>query len=219
MDYNIHVSDGNTKLGVIPSFSLTPVMTCRADAPCKDRCYARFAYRCYKQTRRAYDENTKLVQKNLIRFENQMNAWLDLYHPQVFRIHVSGDFCSYEYLLAWSRVIRKHPDTLFFCFTKQWDIVREYMKSHHLMPNFTIILSAWVPNGDVKTWCPPGDLLAKLPVAWVVDEKHDEQYSTLAKNIGVERIGKIRKCSGNCDECGMCFHLRKSNGDVLFRLH
>ena len=121
--------------------------------------------------------------------------------------------------MAWSRIIHKHPDTLFFCFTKQWDIVREYMKSHHLMPNFTIILSAWVPNGDIKTWCPPGDLLAKLPVAWVVDKDNAEQYSTLAKNIGVERIGKIRKCSGKCDECGMCFHLRKSNGDVLFGLH
>ena len=37
MDYNIHVSDGNTKMGAIPSFSLPPVITCRADAPCKDR--------------------------------------------------------------------------------------------------------------------------------------------------------------------------------------
>ena len=96
MDYNIHVSDGNTKMGVIPSFSLTPVITCRADAPCKDRCYARHPYRLFPKTRRSYDENPKSVQKNLIRFEHQMHAWLDLYHPQVFRIHGAGDFYSYK---------------------------------------------------------------------------------------------------------------------------
>ena len=36
----------------------------------------------------------------------------------IVRIHVAGDFFSYAYMLAWSKVAIRNPDTLFYAYTK-----------------------------------------------------------------------------------------------------
>lgn len=216
MDYNIHVSNGNTKLGGVANFSLTPIASCRDGVACKKGCYALRSYRRMPTVRMAWDENTKLVQKNLYRFENLMNAWIDANKPTMFRIHVAGDFISKDYLMSWVRIIKRHPDTNFFCFTKQHGYIEKYIASNTIPRNFTIIASAWLPN--TEGWLPPKKLLQRLPVAWVVKDK-DKDYAAIRAAIGSRRLLKAEKCSGNCESCGKCFHRRKSDGDIIFDLH
>lgn len=38
-DLFLNISEGNSKMDAIPSFSLPPVITCRPDAPCRKECY------------------------------------------------------------------------------------------------------------------------------------------------------------------------------------
>lgn len=210
----LHISVGNSKMGEIPSFSLPPITTCRKGVPCAKKCYAK---RFWPNVLSSYKENYEEA-SNLIRFENLMNAWIREHKPAVFRIHVSGDFFSAQYLNVWKRIARRYPGTQFFAFTKQWDVLRTSIQKN--TANFTIILSAWMPIGDVDVWLPPKDLMDKYPVSYVVDpKKRSEQIVALEKAIGMRRLLRTQECSGNCDGCGKCFHRRKRDGDILFSLH
>ena len=64
----IHISIGNSKMGMIPSFSLPAVTTCREGVPCAKRCYARL-FR--KSVLNGYDENFELAH-HLLRLENEL---------------------------------------------------------------------------------------------------------------------------------------------------
>ena len=214
---NIHISSDNAKMGEVPSFSLPPVVTCRKGVPCAGKCYAR---RFWPIILKRYSENYE-VSKNLIRFENLMNAWLTLNSPAVFRIHVSGDYYSARYLKTWIRIARRFPGTRFFSFSKQWDVIRAAVtRPANLPKNFTIILSAWLPVGDKSVWLPPKDLHDGFATAYVIDQKkRSEQMVAIEEAIGTRRLLRTQECTGNCDTCGLCFHRRKKDGDILFSLH
>ena len=208
----MHISVGNSKMGPIPSFSLPPITTCRCGVPCAKRCYVR---RFHKHVLDAFEENLEVAQ-NLIRLENELNTWFSLHKVvKIFRIHVSGDYFSVPYLKMWIRIARNHKDIQFFSFSKQWDVVRQSITWPHNLPkNFTMILSAWMPIGDRDVWMPPKDLFDNYPIAYVIDPKN-----TAEQMIGTRRLLRTQECMGNCEACGLCFHRRKKDGDILFSLH
>jgi hypothetical protein len=195
----VHISDGNTKTGKIPAFSLAPGMTCSA-AACRtcynEGCYARKLYRLRPTVKKAWDENTDFVLHDLERVENALDKYLTKHAPRFFRVHVSGDFVTREYAAAWARIASKHTETRFLAFTKQFDIIRGI----EFPGNFSIVASAWE---GVKI---PNDIRAAFPVAWVFNTIDD-----IPENIF--------ECPGRCDTCGACWGLAKKGIDVGFLKH
>lgn len=197
----LHISKGNSKTGAIPSFSLPSGKTC-SDIACKtcfqQGCYARKIERLRPVVRESYRANLLAIVESPQEAERELNSYFDLPNAtRLFRIHVSGDFFSSDYIDMWLRVIRKHPNTQFLAFTKQADIIKPHLQD--LPSNLSLVWSAW-PSVPV-----PRDIRKKLPVAWMQD--------------GTEkRVPKsAMECPGNCESCGRCWAL---NGkDVVFHKH
>lgn len=205
----ITISMANTKMGAIPSFSLMPVITCSPDAPCRiNGCYMKPLVAMRKSLKKALTKNTTIASQNPEDIYNQVCGWLAMYRPVAFRIHVSGDFFSVGYLDVWNRIAMQNPSVKFFAFTKQFGVLREFLSTHKLAKNLSIILSAWIPYSE--GWLPPADLLKKFPVAWVVDA--NQKLTQFI--VGYSR--KARYCLGKCETCGLCFNRKRKDGDIIF---
>lgn len=207
---NVHFSNGNAKLGIIPSFSLLPGVSCSAEAcaTClKEGCYACKNALCHgyniekNNCLRAWAENTVMAKHYLPQLERELNNYFDkLTAPAFFRIHVSGDFISLDYLKMWKRVIIAHSRTRFLVFTKQFDYIRQCSLLN--IDNCSPVLSGW-------TGCEiPQDLIDMgYRVAWCDDGEEDR--------IPDDALA----CPGNCDSCGMCWNLYSIGRDVKFHKH
>ena len=114
----ISISKGNKKLKNISSFSLSPIASCPFHKYCSDKCYARKAYRAYPNTKNAYDRNFRIAKENPENLKTQLVEEFRSYKGNYFRIHVSGDFYSQEYLDMWKEICKQFPDIQFMSFTK-----------------------------------------------------------------------------------------------------
>lgn len=194
----VTISKGNSKMGLIYSVSLPPIITCRADAPCKKGCYALKGAFLYKNVSSAYLNNYELYNNNPLEFELSILKQLPQYG--VFRWHVSGDIINNEYLNMMVRLAKKLKNVKFLAFTKKYEIVNEYLNNYKLPKNLKIVFSAW--NGlELEN-------NHKLSVAYVYD-----------KNNIDERIPKdALPCNGDCNNCMVCWGLKK-NQSVVFNKH
>ncbi len=192
----IYISEGNTKMGKISSFSLMPGQTCSAAAcqTCyKEGCYARKTAEFRTACGATWQRNTDLCKTNLKLVESQLDGYLMWRNPKYFRVHVSGDFFSEEYAKMWARVARRYPETRFLAFTKQFGNVAGV----RFPKNFHIVLSEW--DGITV----PEELQRKFPKARVIirRDKVPEGYTL---------------CSGHCDTCSACYETREN---VVFYKH
>lgn len=205
-EMKLNISLGNRKMGAIPSFSLPAGTTCSQSAKLTchmDGCYATAMMNRLPNVRAAYEENLMLLELEMNACEDWLNWYFDNPNaPRLFRLHVSGDFYSYEYFKMWVRVIRKHPLTKFMAFTKQFDVVISYVLMDSLPVNLTLIASAW-PDVPLYPW-----VEEYMPIAYMQD--------------GTEtRIpADAFKCDGNCDgDClGHCWNM-KPGDSVWFKKH
>lgn len=198
---NIHISQGNSKMNAIPSFSLPSGKTCSKEA-CKtcymNGCYARKIERLRPNVSKSYAENYEIARKH----PEYLEGYLDMYFsspnaPKLFRMHVSGDFFSIAYFEMWLRVVKSHPHTKFLAFTKRHYIIRPYLDK--LPQNLSLVYSAW-PNVRV-----PNYIINSIPVAWMQDGCEDR----IPDDATV--------CLGNCEACAKCWAMDGKN--VVFTKH
>ena len=199
----IHISQGNSKMGAIPSFSLPCGITCSLEA--RTTCYLDCYYRKHCEDR--FPEVRKNARDNFfscLRWPEWVESELNKFFsprtaPRLFRIHVGGDFYSVCYLAMWLRIARAHPDTHFLAFTKQFDVLTQALQSGLEIPkNLTIRLSAW-PEVEI-----PPELAERFPIAWMQDGTEDRiPEGTL-------------ECNNDCANCAKCWQL---SGDVMFNKH
>ena len=74
MDKAISISNGNSKMGHIPSVSLPPIVTCKNCSSCAKKCYAAKLCRMYKTVREAYARNLEILKENRNAYFNQVTA-------------------------------------------------------------------------------------------------------------------------------------------------
>ncbi len=86
---NLKISNGNSKMGKIPSVSLPAGITCRQDCECNQKCYAKRIERIRKNVREAYQSNYDLLKSNPDTFWREVEASIMM--SRFFRFHVSGD--------------------------------------------------------------------------------------------------------------------------------
>ena len=197
---HVHISRGVTKLGVdIPSVNLPPVCTCRPNAPCTKKCYAR-------NGRFACVHNKELLATNLSIWNEQPELFkndvkIAAFKHRFFRWHAAGDIPNEDYMRMIVQVAIDLPATRFLCFTKKFEIVNNYIDKYGSLPqNLTVVFSAWgsfIPENPHS-----------LPVAYV--DLYGEEC-----NIPADAI----KCHGHCDECVplgcSCWDLRHGQSVVL----
>ena len=192
----VKISQGNTKMGKIPSVSLPPIKSCINCDSCARDCYALKAYRLYKNTRVAYDHNFDLARDDSAEYFNGIRSYLTKKKPSFFRWHVSGDIISQSYLNNMVKVALEYPEITFLAFTKHFRL--DYRKVPN---NLSIVFSMW--PGMKK----PVHKTGVSGFAWMQD--------------GTEKRcprGAI-ECPGNCETCGMCFQIAKIGGHVVFKKH
>lgn len=154
----LHISRNNAKLGPhIPSVNLPAGKTCRKDAPCLGKCYARKGNMAFPSVKDRAEANLAMWKENPAQYEKEIVE--AAYHSRFFRWHSSGDIPDTLYLDMMLRVANALPSTSFLVFTKQWEYINnclEYVEKPH---NLQIVFSAW---GDL---IPPNP--HNLPIAYI----------------------------------------------------
>jgi len=190
----LSVSRKNSKIGYIPSVSLTPWESCEDLAPCSRDCYARNSYVMYPAVRKAWDQNLKLWNESPESFRLQLERFLWIVHPKRFLWHVGGDIPNKKYFDMMWFIAANFKDTEFLCFTRR----RWAMTS---LPNLHLVQSHWL--GD-------DSYIDLVPNAYVRREGDDHPSD-------FPYMGWF--CPGKCSDCGhFCWSMKGTNA-VYFTLH
>ena len=196
----VSISNGNTKMGSIPSVSLPACITCNPDAPCFKGCYAVKIAKRFETTNAAYHRNLDILNTDWNSYWEQVRRAVSM--SRFFRFHVSGDIPNAAYFKEMVITARKYPNTTILAFTKQYDIVNHYIDVFGKLPdNLKVILSNW---GAWKCNNPH-----KLPVCEVIFK-------------GDQPADDWKICGGNCTDCACrgvgCWEL-KSNETIAIYKH
>lgn len=191
----ITISRGNAKMGAIPSVSLPACITCNPAAPCFKKCYALKLSRRRANVRESYEHNLEVLSRDPALYWLQVKAAASL--SRYFRYHVSGDIPNAAYFAAMVQTARELPNTNFLAFTKQYNIVNEYINNGGEIPaNLKVIFSNW---GEWKCENPHN-----LPVCEIIFK-------------GKTPADEWKICGGNCTECACrgvgCWELER--GEVI----
>lgn len=199
---NIKISNGNSKMGTIPSISLPAGITCRSDCECSKKCYAKRLERLRPSVRQAYKHNYDLLNSDSDTYWREVEASIMM--SRFFRYHVSGDIPDNVYLAHMIEIAQRNPHCEMLCFTKKYNLVNDFLDFGGTIPqNLHIIFSGW---HDIEMINP-----YNLPEAHV----RYRDGSTTARE-------DAKLCGGNCTECAItddgCWTL-KHGEQVIFNEH
>ena len=141
-DYRL--SDGNAKLKAdgIVSFNLIPIVHCPMAGACKAYCYATVGQQAFRsgvlRRARAFlaTQQSDFVERMIAEVGKAVKRG-----AKAVRVHDSGDFYSYEYMLAWFKIAAAHPDVRFYAYTKMVALVKMAYKNGLVPINFRLIQS------------------------------------------------------------------------------
>lgn len=199
---NVKISNGNAKMGAIPSVSLPAGVTCRSDCECSKKCYAKRLERMRPSVRQAYKHNYDLLNSDPNTYWREVEASIMM--SRFFRFHVSGDIPDATYFEHMVDIARTNTHCEILCFTKKYDIVNSHINIIGKLPkNLHIIFSGWHDIEMVNPY--------NLPEAHV----RYRDGSTTARE-------DAKLCGGNCTECaitdGGCW-TAKHGEQVVFNEH
>lgn len=199
---NVKISNGNAKMGAIPSVSLPAGVTCRSDCECSKKCYAKRLERMRPSVRQAYKHNYDLLDSDPNTYWREVEASIMM--SRFFRFHVSGDIPDATYFEHMVDIARTNTHCEILCFTKKYDIVNSHINIIGKLPkNLHIIFSGWHDIEMVNPY--------NLPEAHV----RYRDGSTTARE-------DAKLCGGNCTECaitdGGCW-TAKHGEQVVFNEH
>ena len=195
----VSISKGNRKMGAIPSVSLPACITCNPNAPCFKACYAAKIERIYKSAKDSYQKNLDILNTDWDLYWNQVRTAVAM--AKFFRFHVSGDIPNKGYFKEMVITAKKYPDTTILAFTKQYEIVNNYITIWGDLPsNLKIIFSNW---GE-----------------WKCDNPHNlPQCEVIFNGDIVPDQWKI--CGGNCTECACrgigCWEIKKGETIAIYK--
>ncbi|MBA7692004.1 hypothetical protein ES703_100560 [subsurface metagenome] len=113
------ISRWNSKLGVLPSFSLPVLKTCPGKTEfCSRLCYGLRGRFTHQRIKEIYENNLKASKQP--DFVERIVRGILKTKAGVFRLHVVGDFYSVEYVERWLEIAERLPDVKFFGSTRSW---------------------------------------------------------------------------------------------------
>lgn len=177
----VHISYHISKLGEkIPSVNLPAGLSCRPDAPCAKDCYAKHGRFIFNNVKTPMMNNWNIWKTDPERYEKEV--LIAAYFSKWFRWHSSGDIPDERYMEMIPRIAENLPGTKFLCFTKQAELVNDYLNHHTKPDNLSLVLSAW---GD-----------------WIPENPHGLPMSYVRlKNSPCDIPANAFECGGFCGKC------------------
>lgn len=177
---------GNQKLGKqVSVINREAGATCPGETKFCRGCYAKKGVFAMYSIQKKYAAGT-------IQMPKQLRA--------ICRLHASGDFDTVGYVRDVVKMVREHPDTLFWTYTHSWRIKR-------LLPDLEILRAE--PN--VQLFASVDKYTPNAPKGWrVAFIRGDDRYTGMEC---LEQNGKMP----DCQACTYCF--RKPAGNVQFNFH
>ena len=213
-------SGGNVKLGNMGSFSklygndtfsTRYGMVCGSCGNhcigCKHACYVRKSYR-YGSVINAHARNTLAFRINLENAFSELDGQLSRKRKawDVVRINQSGEIESVSELLSWIRLARKHPESKFYIYTKNFDAVEYVAETDIIVPdNFTLLISIWHEYGI-------NEFKKYKSLSWVKAFVYMDGFDYETHGIKVETLCHAYDENGKldhnitCDKCKKCIH-------------
>lgn len=192
----VHISPGNHKMGSIPSVSLPAGETCRPDAPCFGKCYARRLEAFRTSVHDSYVDNLAILKTDPETYWREVEGTIMM--NRYFRFHVAGDIPDEDYLEHMVDIARRNRHCEILCFTKRYDLVNDLVRKKNTPPsevipgNLHLIFSAW------------RGLEMQNPYGFPEAHVRYKDGTTTARKDAVP-------CGGNCTECakneGGCWNL------------
>lgn len=199
----LHISKGNRKIGMVHNFSMAPGHSCHNCSECIHYCYDIKANWQYENVRIARAENLAMMKINRDGTFRLIDEYISRKRKhKAFRWHVSGDILDIDYFDRMVQIARRHPDWIFWTYTKCYHFVNAWIASHGgtkeaIPANLSVMFSVW--NGMP---CPNP---YNLPTFTCIMD-------------GMEPDPKEWRCPGNCDVCLKsgrgCPHGESSNVDA-----
>lgn len=124
------------------------------------------------------------------------------------RINESGEFTCYEDLALWCELSRRHPETVFYVYTKNYAAVRKALINGIVPSNFFINISIWHQLG-IKDYLEMKDHPQIRAFCLVDNEWTKEKYYRNGIEItsmcgAYDENGKMNHAV-TCDKCKKCF--------------
>lgn len=204
---NAHVkfSYDNRKTGaLVPSVSLIPVADCGNCKVCSRGCYD-VRNVCFQKTvQKARANNSAIFKDDPLRYMLEIKSAVKFL--RFFRWHVGGDIKDPAYLTSMVAIAEETPTCEFLAFTKQYDIVNQYLDLHGDFPkNLHIIFSDW-RGAEFEN---PYNLPVSSPL-WADGTK------------GPHCTDNVHMCQGDCTACaevnGGCWSAERGQ-TILFEAH
>ena len=151
VNLSVCISKGNRKIGRCMNVSLLPILTCGHNCKvCNRICYDLNACLQYGNVLNARARNTVLAIYDRDRFFSQIDDAMNRRRKnKFFRWHVGGDLLDLDYFSRIVENARRHPDFIIWTYTKQFDLVNEYVSTHGgtkekaIPNNLSIMFSEW----------------------------------------------------------------------------
>lgn len=143
------ISVGNTKIGKVLNVSLPAIISCKECAHCMHECYDVRDCR-YKTTLNARARNWSIFTRSPEQFFTQIRKTIRRRRSfRFFRWHVGGDIPNMEYFAEVVRIAREFPQIRFWIYTKLYELVNEYVRTHGgsiaeaIPENLSVMFSEW----------------------------------------------------------------------------
>lgn len=125
-------------------------------------------------------------------------------HEKV-RVHVGGDFYSYEYMWAWLRVAERHPNRKFYAYTKSLPFWLQHHIESHIPDNFTLVASS---GGRADHYIDEYPDIFKVVSHVVLDPNDPEQHKYPAEH------GEDEMCFQESGHFDLILHGRQPQGPL-----
>ena len=122
------ISPGNTKMGALPSFSISTASCDLIPGPdeqgCKKHCYAKRHIEIYPSAKKSYARNYVATQTDLFSAEMDLEIKTNktVQKAGIIRWHVAGDFYDQNYLNRVFEICKLNPNILFYGYTKAYNL-------------------------------------------------------------------------------------------------
>lgn len=198
----VSISMSNSKMGKVASVSLLPILTCpkRCHDTCGKKCYAKKLALLRPTVRNSYARNTAIAKYAIKAYFQAIEKTMKT--VRFFRYHVSGDIPNRKYFAYMVRSARNNPHCEILVFTKQYEIINEWISKNGNLPNnLHILFSGWTNLKPINPY--------NLPETNVYND-----ISEINPNWTL--------CGGNCLNCAIkgCGCWNAKNGEtVAFKIH